>query len=150
MPFDKTIRLETISKDNWYECSRLRVKPEQEPFVASNLLCIAEMQFYPGWRAYAIYHQEQMVGFALVEHDEEANEWWISQLMITAEQQGKGYGKAAARELIRLMWEVGCQEIFIGYADQNSAAHALYSSLGFVDTGLDEEGDRVAHLKRPL
>jgi diamine N-acetyltransferase len=69
------IRLEQITRENWYECSQLEVKAEQRRFVSSNLLCIAEMQFYPSWGAYAIYDKDQMVGFVLYEHDQEQDEW---------------------------------------------------------------------------
>ena len=49
------IRREKITSEKWYECSRLAVRPEQGEFVNSNLLCVAEVQFQPGWGAYAIY-----------------------------------------------------------------------------------------------
>lgn len=42
-----SIRLAPLTRENWCECSRLEVKPEQRAFVPSNLLCIAEAQFYP-------------------------------------------------------------------------------------------------------
>jgi diamine N-acetyltransferase len=141
------IRLDPISRENWYECSQLQVKPEQRQFVASNLLCIAEAQFYPGWGAYAIYAGDQMVGFTMYEDDEEQDEWWISALMISAGHQGKGYGKAAVQMLVPLMEKKGCREIWVGYADDNIAARALYQGLDFEEVGLDDEGDMVARIK---
>lgn len=144
-----SIILEPISRKNWYECSQLDVKPDQRCFVSSNLLCIAELQFYPSWGAYVIYHQAQMVGFVMYEHDQEQDEWWLSALMIAADQQGKGYGKAALQALIPLMQQRGCRELMVGYADDNSSARALYRGLGFQELGLDDEGDMVARLHLP-
>ncbi len=144
-----SITLESISRENWYECSQLDVKPEQRRFVTSNLLCIAEVQFYPSWGAYAIYHMEQMVGFVMYEHDQEENEWWISALMIAAEHQGKGYGKAALQVLIQRMQQQGCRELLVGYAPDNTAARALYRGQGLQEIGLDDEGDMVARLRVP-
>jgi diamine N-acetyltransferase len=144
-----SIRLEQITRENWYECSQLEVKPEQRQFVSSNLLCIAEMQFYPSWGAYAIYHKDQMVGFVMYEHDQERDQWWISALMIAADHQGKGYGRAALQALISLMMQRGCREILVGYANDNIPARALYSSLGFNKLGLDDEGDMVARIRLP-
>jgi diamine N-acetyltransferase len=141
------VRLEPLTRDNWYECSRLEVKPEQRDYVASNLLCIAEVQFYPSWRAYPIYTNDRMVGFVMYEHDEEQNEWWISALMIVAAEQGKGYGKAALQALLPLMKEAGCREVFVGYANENDAARTLYRSLEFIEVDLDDEGDMVAKLQ---
>ncbi len=142
-----SIRLEPITKENWYECSQLAVTPAQSHFISSNLLCIAEVQFYPTWDAFAIYIDEEMVGFVMVEDDYEQEAWWISSLMVAAEQQGKGYGKAAVHTLLPLLRKRGCPEIWVGYADDNLAARALYRSLGFAEFGLDEDGDMVAHLR---
>lgn len=144
-----SVRLEPITRENWYECSQLEVKPEQKQFVSSNLLCIAEAQFYPGWGVYAIYHQDQMVGFAMYEDDDEQDDWWISALMIAADHQGKGYAKAALKVLLPLMRKKGCREIFVGYANDNVAARALYHGLGFREVGLDDEGDMVFRMRLP-
>jgi diamine N-acetyltransferase len=141
-----TIRLEPITRENWHECSQLQVKPEQKDFVSSNLLCIAEAQFYPGWGAYAVYDGDQMAGFTMYEDDEEQDEWWISALMIAAEHQGKGYGKAAVQALLELLRQKGCRVVMVGYAKDNNVAKGLYAGLGFTETGLDEEGDMVARL----
>jgi diamine N-acetyltransferase len=141
------VRLVPITRENWYECSQLEVKPEQKGFVSSNLLCIAEVQFYPGWEAYAIYNDDQMVGFVMVEDDEEQDEWWISALMIAAEHQGQGFGKAALQALLPLLSEKGCREIWVGYTNDNEVARAFYSSLGFREAGIDDEGDRIARLE---
>lgn len=141
------IRLEQINRENWYECSQLEVKPEQRDFVSRNLLCIAEQQFYSGWGAYAIYTGDRMVGFVMYEDDEDQDGWWISSFMIAAEEQGKGYGKAALQSLIALMQRQGCREIWVGYVNNNGAARALYQSLGFQEVGLDDEGDMIARLR---
>ena len=139
-----SIRLVPLDASNWFECSQLRVRPDQERFVTSNMLCIAEVQFYPSWGAYAIYHRDEMVGFAMYEHDQEVDQWWINNLMIAAEHQGRRYGRLATEALMDLMVAQGCKEMLIGYANDNEVARSLYQSLGFVEQGLDEEGDMVA------
>lgn len=143
---NRSVRLEQINLDNWVECSQLRVKPEQEHFVTSNLVCIAEVQFYPEWRAYAIYDGDQMVGFTMLEFNEE-EEWWISSLMIAAAFQGQGYGRLALAALIALVVARGCTALLVGYANDNAVARKLYQRAGFVEVGLDDEGDMVAQLK---
>lgn len=143
---NRSIRLEQINLDNWGECSQLRVKPEQERFVTSNLVCIAEVQFYPEWRAYAIYDSDQMVGFTMLEFNEE-QAWWISSLMIAAAFQGQGYGRLALTALIELVVARGCTALLVGYANDNAVARRLYQRAGFVEVGLDDEGDMVVQLK---
>ena len=141
------IRLEQIDINNWFECSQLKVKPDQEQFVTSNMVCIAEVQFYPSWGAYAIYHDEKMVGFCMYEYDQEEKEWWISNLMMASTHQGRGYGRLAVEALIDLMKAKGCEEMLVGYAHDNVVAGALYRRLGFVERGIDDEGDMVSCLK---
>jgi diamine N-acetyltransferase len=102
------------------------------------------VQFYASWGAYAVYHGKEMIGFAMYEHDQEEGQWWISNLMIAAEHQGRGYGRLATEVLIALMVMEGCKEILVGYADDNEVARRLYQRLGFVEQGLDEEGDMVS------
>ncbi len=142
-----SISLAPLNQENWYECSQLAVTPAQSHFISSNLLCIAEVQFYPGWDAFAIYADEQMVGFVMYEDDDEQEAWWISSLMIAADKQGKGYGKGAVAALLPVLRKRGCQEIWVGYAADNLAAQALYRAVGFHEFGLDEDGDMVAHLR---
>lgn len=141
-----TIRLEAVNVDSWLECSQLQVKPEQERFITSNLFCIAEVQFYPDWGAYAIYHADQMVGFTMLEFNQE-QEWWISSFMIAAAFQGKGYGRLALLALIELALARGCAELVVGYANDNRVARQLYQRCGFVELGLDDEGDMIARLR---
>lgn len=140
------VRLEPIDINNWFQCGQLRVRPDQERFIESNLLCIAEVQFYPNWGAYAVYHRIEMVGFAMYEYDEEEDEWWISSLMIAAEHQGKGYGRSVMAAVMELMVSRGCREMLVGYADDNEVARQLYQSMGFVERGIDDEGDMVSRL----
>lgn len=140
-----SIRVEPINIDNWVDCSQLRVKPEQERFITSNLVCIAEVQFYPNWGAYAIYAGDQLVGFAMIEGNE-AEAWWISSLMIAAEYQRQGYGRLALAALVDLVITQGCTALLVGYANDNTTARKLYQQAGFVEVGLDEEGDMVAQI----
>ena len=140
------IRLAPITIDNWGECSQLQVKPAQAHFITSNLISIAEVQFYPEWRAYAIYADDQMVGFTMIECNEE-EAWWISSLMIGAAYQGQGYGRLALAALVELVAAQGCTELLVGYANDNAIARKLYQRAGFVELGLDDEGDMVAQIK---
>lgn len=140
------IKLVPVNVDNWFECSQLVVKPEQERFISSNLLCIAEVQFNPNWEAYALYSDNAIVGFAMVEYDDATEEWWLSSLMIAAEHQGNGYGRLALKTVIDGMTAQGCTEINVGYAPDNVAARNLYHRYGFVEVGIDDEGDMVCRL----
>ena len=66
--------------------------------------------------------------------------------MIAAEHQGKGCGRLAIEALTNLMAAQGCTEIMVGYANDNEIARSLYQRVGFVELGLDDEGDMVSRL----
>ena len=141
------VTLRELTRDNWEECIRLRPREDQERFVESNLYSIAESRFWPTYVPLAIYHDETMVGFVMYGREPDGS-YWISRLMIDRDHQGRGYGRAAVLEVIeRLKREPDCKEIVLGYTPDNVAAKKLYESLGFEETGLDEEGDMIARLR---
>jgi len=141
------ITLREITKNNWRECVDLKVAPEQEKFVAPNLFSIAEAKFEPDWRPLAIYAGETMVGFTMVGQDERDGSYWIIRLMVDTAYQGRGYGRAAMKEVIRqLKQKPDCREIKISFVPENVAAEKLYFGLGFERTGLIEDGEVVLRL----
>jgi diamine N-acetyltransferase len=84
--------LRELTQNNWEACIKLKVHPEQENFVASNLYSIAEAQFYPGCVPLAVYDDETLVGFIMYEPDLYVSQtqkiYFISRLMIDSTYQG--------------------------------------------------------------
>lgn len=138
------ILLKKINPKNFKECIDLKVAPEQESFVASNVYSIAQTKVYPTYIPRAVYYQEQMVGFVMYGFDEEENKFFLGRLMIAAEHQGKGFGKAATLAVIKeLSQNPECREIYLSYVPENSLAKTLYKSVGFFETGEINEGEVV-------
>lgn len=148
-----TIELRDVTRKNWRECIALTVAPGQEQFVAPNVRSLAESKFYPRDVPLAIYDGDQMIGFTMIGQEEEeaaAGQWWIIRFMIDAKQQGKGYGKAALREVLKLLQtRPDCKEIFLSVEPHNTVARHLYHAFGFVDTGLIESGEMVMRYTGP-
>lgn len=141
------ITLREITKDNWKQCISLKVAPNQQNFVASNLYSLAESRFEPDCMPLAIYHDETMVGFTLYGRDSSDGSYWIARLMVDQQYQGRGYGRAAMQEVIRrLKATPDCAEIRISFEPENNVAERLYLSLGFLPTGLIIDGEVVFHL----
>ena len=65
------ISLRSITRDNYLECMRLKVAPEQEGFVASNAFSLANAAYVPGCTPLAIYADETMVGFIMAYQEPE-------------------------------------------------------------------------------
>lgn len=143
------IRIADITPENFTPCINLKVADGQENFVAPNVRSIAESKIYPFLVPRAIYNGAEMIGFALHGREPETGKVYLARLMIDAAHQGKGFGRAAVKELIEEMCrEYECEEIFLSFVPDNVGAAALYQSVGFERTGeTDESGEIIMRLK---
>src|SRR5690349_19527273 len=110
------ITIRELTLDNWREAANLDVDESQRGFVASNIRSIALSKFLPNWIPAGIYNDDTMVGFVF--YGERAPQTWhIMRFMIDKSYQGKGYGKAAMLELIRIIKEraPNCRLIDLSY-----------------------------------
>ncbi|GAA0135446.1 GNAT family N-acetyltransferase [Paenibacillus sp. YSY-4.3] len=142
------IVLKPVSIDNWYECTQLKVKPEQlNVFPAPVVYWIAESKYVDDFELRAIYSEELLVGFLVfcTNPDKDSN-YWIPAVMIDEKHQGKGYGKAAMETLIQLMSISNCTGIMIGHRPDNQVAGNLYESLGFIKVSEDVIDGEIVRL----
>lgn len=104
---------------------------EQKNFLPSNVFSIAQSKFIENMNSFAIYGYICMVGFTsyLIDDDGDMN---LTRFMIDKEQQRKGYGKAALKEVIKLI-KNNCdnKEIWISTHPKNIIALKLYISESF-------------------
>ena len=145
-----------VTKKNWKELIRLKVREDQTHFVASNLYSIAESQFGDEeeghWDLFpcGIYEGDTPVGFLMYgcnfEHPRQ--QVFIQRLMVDENHQGKGYGRFGMEKMLELFRADGrIREIGISYEPENEAARKLYASLGFQETGEIAYGEVVAVLR---
>ena len=158
-----TLKEITILDDRDYvkECIDLDVTKEQRNFVAANAVSLAQGYLcnHRGEyaKSYAIYAKDQMVGFAMyefqkLEDDDTFGEdfYYFWRLMIDKNHQGKGYGKQAVEQIIaevKTLPAGKAEHFYISYEPENKNAAALYKSLGFEETGTENDGETVARLK---
>jgi diamine N-acetyltransferase len=141
------ITLRAITRDNLFQCLRLSTTEEQKNFVAPNVRSIAEAYVEPSFVPLAIYADDTLVGFVMYGRDPQTGFDWVIRLMIDAQYQGKGYGRAAMHQVLaRIRQQPECKEIRISYEPENTIAEQLYRSMGFEPTGEIEEGEVVARL----
>lgn len=150
-----TITLRPITRENWrtvYDLTKT-LSAEQQHFVAPNGYSMLEALYDPDQRTRprAVYTNadgtDTLVGFVMTYYDAEYDEHWIDRLMIAGEQQGKGYGRAALAQTLdyfRTLPE--CKAVHISFMPENHNARALYASMGFLDTGIVQEGEIVYRL----
>lgn len=146
------ITLRELTRDTWEECVDLEVAEHQRNFVSSNLVSLAEAQFYPGTVCRAVYADEVMVGFVMYGPDaeyapEEQGAYAFVRLMIDQHHQGKGYGRAAFAAVIDTIKNIPeSRVLYTSYDPENTHAGRLYEAMGFQQTGRMLDGEIIVAL----
>lgn len=141
----ENVKITEVNEENWYECCQLAVAEQQQAHIEPNAVSIAQSKFEPTLKAYAIYAGETLAGFLMFNSvPEELGGHWIYRIMVDRKFQGTGIGKVATRLMISEMAEKwNAKKIVVGYYPENTGAHHLYESLGFIDEG-DRFGKEMA------
>ena len=138
------VSLREITPKNFKECINLKVAEDQKMFVAPNVTSIAQSKIYPTVEPFAVYNDDELIGFVMFGLDIEDNRYYLVRLMIDEKFQGKGFGKAATLAVIEKMKLVeDCSEIYLSFVPENTNAEKLYKSVGFERTGEISEGEIV-------
>jgi diamine N-acetyltransferase len=136
-------RLAPVTSDNWRALARVRPTDDQQRWVSdvTFYLCLSA---YDGlWRSCAVLDDGGApVGHVMWAVDPDDDSHWIGGLVIDAQHQGKGLGRATVEALLA-MWEgqepslsgTPYTQAALSVAPDNESALRLYRSLGFVETG---------------
>lgn len=160
----------SILDDNMKECVALKVLPEQDNFVASNAISLAEA--YDENKAfaetgkgniavpYAVYENGNMVGFAMYgyfppEDDEdsyckEEHHYYFWRLLIDKNHQGRGIGRETVRQVMEEIKSKPCGEAsycYVSYEPTNIASKTTFASYGYEEDGRVIDGEVVARYK---
>jgi diamine N-acetyltransferase len=139
------VTLRPVTPENFKRCVGLKVADSQTSFVAPNVVSLAQSKIYPTLEPMAVYAEDEMVGFVMFGFDPDDGTFSLVRIMIDAEEQGRGYGRAAVLRVLEKMSEnPDCREIFLSFVSENAGAEKLYASLGFERTGeIGETGEIV-------
>lgn len=143
------VTLESVTINNFEVLMDMELPPEQARFLASNAYSIAQAHYYADWRARAIYCDGRPAGFALydVTGNDEPGHYAIYRLMVDFSRQNQGIGRRAMELLLaEIRGFADARRITICYKPDNVTACGFYSSLGFVETDIDELGEMVAEI----
>ncbi|MDQ4075237.1 MAG: GNAT family N-acetyltransferase [Chloroflexota bacterium] len=142
------ITLREITKDTLRDILNLQVAPQQERFVASNAVSIAQAHFEPdiAWFR-AIYADDSPIGFVMLEDDPDNQEYWLWRFMIDERFQGRGFGKRALELIIEhVKRRPGATALFTSCVPGEGSPCAFYEKVGFVYTGEIEDDELVMRL----
>lgn len=145
-------RLLKVTPDNVQDACALRVRPDQERFVAPVAKSLAEAYVMPeiAWPR-LIVDGDQPVGFLMgffgVHFSADAPDVFRSglwRLNIAAGQQGRGYGTFAVEALCAEIRERGQTRATTTYEPGEGGPEPFYLRLGFRPTGEHSGGETVA------
>lgn len=136
------LKLCEITKDNLEGVLALAVFDHQKAFVSSTAASLAQAYVYRDTAfPFAIYVENTLVGFIMLGYYEARNQYTLWKFLIDKKYQNKGYGKEALKQGIQYLKNTFlAKEIYTGVSVGNEQAKHVYQSLGFVETGLVEEG----------
>lgn len=145
---DAVVSLREVTTDNLDDILRLKVKPEQEKFVAGNAVSIAQAHFEDKAWFRAIYADETPVGFLMLYDDPDTNDYFLWRFMIDRRYQGMHFGHRALKQLIDYVRAVpGAQELLVSYVPEEGNPGPFYVSMGFAETGQVHDGENVMKLE---
>jgi len=132
-----------ITEDNFDDLLKMS-QEEDKNFVAPNVYSLAQAWLYPNARPYAIYAKDNLVGFVMLDWDEEERECGLWRFLIHKNERNKGYGKATILKVIEMAKkENKFDYVHLSYVPGNKSAEHLYESTGFKATGEIDDGEIV-------
>jgi diamine N-acetyltransferase len=138
------IRLVALDRFNWEAVAALKVDEDQQKFIPDNLFSIAQSRFEPS-ELYGIYENERPVGFVLICVWSKIH--WITRIMVGHHHQGKGFGKRALEEVIKMLRRRSdCYEIRASVHHKNTRAVHIFESLGFTRMDDSDPNEIFFHL----
>ncbi|MEO8244658.1 MAG: GNAT family N-acetyltransferase [bacterium] len=138
------VTITPVTRDDLDALFALTVGASQEGFVAPNTKSLAEIAYLPGAYAFAIRHDDLIVGLMGIvdcrEYDalgsgDDPNAAFLMRLMIGEEFQRRGHGRAAMQ--LALTWAKSRQNSCFqtSFVPENAGAALFYASLGLQKTG---------------
>jgi diamine N-acetyltransferase len=143
------VSLREVTKETVRQIVNLRVAPSQEGFVASNGMSISEAHF-EGDHAWfrAVYADEVPIGFTMLALDPEKAEYHLWRFMMDQRYQGFGFGKRALELVIDYVRTLpNAKQLLLSYVPGEGCPRPFYEKLGFIDTGVVEDGEIVMRLE---
>lgn len=137
------ITLQKIDENNFLDAFHLQLGPGQERFVSHPVRSLAQAYvYYHQCTPFGIYYGDRMVGYVMVIYDYDLAEYNVWHMMIDADHQGKGYGKAAFQEVLSYISGKpfgDSKRVVLTCNVENAPALALYKRFGFAETGNSDE-----------
>jgi diamine N-acetyltransferase len=157
-PRDAPLEFVEVTAANYRDAFRLKVRPDQERFVASNAVSIAQAHFHPEAWFRLMVAGGTPVGFVMLEDwtafPDNAPEDWkadpyvgLWRFMIDQRYQKQGFGARALPWLIdHARKRPGAKCMLLSFVESDGSPEPFYRRFGFERTGEIAEGEHVMRL----
>jgi len=147
------VSLRQITAETVRQITNLSVGPDQQRFVASNAVSLAQALFSPEAWYRAIYVDESPAGFVML-YDESLRapppvspEVALWRFMIDTQFQRRGIGTAALGQIIAHVRSRGLfSSLLVSYVPAPGCPEEFYLRAGFKHTGKVDNGEVVLEL----
>ncbi len=140
-----------LEKATLSDVLRPTVSPEQERFVASAAVTIAQSMFEPDSEVLGLWVGDRVVGLmATIDDkrpeagsraDEATDSLYLWRLLIDEKEQRKGYGSQALKAFLNQAGQKRKGRVTLTVLDAPGTAIPFYQSHGFIRTGRIIEGE---------
>lgn len=142
-----TVSLREVTSETVRAICNLKVRPDQQKFVAPNAVSIAQAYFSEFAWFRAIYADDTPVGFLMLEDQPEKPEYYLWRMMIDARYQRMGLGRQALSLLVEhVRQRPNATELLTSVHVAEGGPQPFYERLGFVLTGEYEDGEAMMRL----
>ena len=149
------VSLREITDDNRAAVEALAVSDEQDEYVASVSVSLADAVEYPEAMAWyrAIYADDEPVGFVMISDGITSDDptllgpYYLWRLLVDHRFQGLGYGSAALDLVVEhVRTRPDARELLVSHVVGPASPRAFYERYGFVPTGQVHEDEPVLAL----
>ncbi|KKM96582.1 hypothetical protein LCGC14_1176710 [marine sediment metagenome] len=151
------ITIRPVDHSNWKDIINLKVKENQEKFIAPNVKSIAQSKIFKDHFNFAIYCEEQITGYILyfftADNDnqipnhlkqDDGSYTEIVRFMVDEKYQRKGIGSKALQLLLGYLHdEHGSRTIWMSYIKENAISGKFFKNCGFQETEIEEKYEFV-------
>lgn len=149
------IELREVTPQNIFEVIKLSdtLDEYQKRCVAPNAVSLAQAYVSPQAWPRAIYHNDELVGFVMLAlhdddiHEEDQPAYYLWRFMMAKQHQQKGYGKKVLDLIVQKAKEDGQKYLYLSCEMEGDMPYRFYTSYGFIDTGIMDDGEEVLKLK---
>lgn len=140
-----------VTRETLTPLLRVKTRPDQDHLVAPNAVTIAQAAYEPGGHVWGLWDGETAVGLlamldpheAILEGGDDPDGAYIWRLLIGAEFQGKGYGRAAIGLALAQARSWNLPRVATSVVDSPDSNIGFYEHLGFRRTGTFVDGEIV-------